>query len=360
MADIDIELKQLSDQNIFLSYRSRDEPEVHGLSVLLSNLGNRITKMGEFPAGRWADHIYDSLEKTDTLLIYLSRAPETSRLRAVAGAVGRGFKKAFKVLTRRPKEPEDWIREEFEYFSKLKGDQRKVVVYAEKDAVQPDYLQGQQMHFYVSQLTEIRQKWNQLKDDEVSSDDARRIIMDDLKTYGVNLDPKSDAAIFDLFGVHGISSALRYLWFRIRQPIAYAPLVAVILLALGMMFALGKATTRNWIPVPGITQTDIALNQSARQACQAIDKVCVSVSQVEAFSGNAAASEFFGYATPTCDSRLIESSVCPITFGKDHELTGVVYQKSNRSESDVSLTTGRFCTNRVPFPQANCVDPLGD
>lgn len=360
MSEMDIALSALSNQKIFLSYRSRDEPEVHGLSVLLTNLGSHVTKMGDFPAGRWADYIYDSLEASDTLLIYLSRGPDASRLRRAAATVARGFGKAFKALTRRPKEPEDWIREEFEHFRALDGDDRKIVIYAEKDAERPDYLKDQQMHFYVSQLTEIREKWNQLKQDKVSADDARRIIIDDLKSHGVNLDPKSSAAIFDMFGVQGLRSALRYIWFSIRQPIAYAPLVAVALLAMALMFQAGKSTNVDRIAVPGITPANIALNQSAQQACQAIGKVCVSVSQVRAFLGNATDRDFYGYATPTCESRLVRSSICPNGFGTDYELTNVIYQKSSASETSASVANGRFCTQEVPFPQVNCVDPLGE
>ncbi len=356
----DIELKELTNQSIFLSYRSRDEPEVHGLSVLLKNLGNRVTKMTEFPAGQWADHIYKSLETTDTLLIYLSHTPEQSRLRKLASSLGKGLVKTLKALTRRPRDPDDWMEAEFAHFKKLHGDQRKVVIYAEKDAQQPPYLSGQQMHFYASQLTEIRQKWNQLRKDKVSKTDARRIVVEELRQHGVNLGHGAEDAVLDMFGVHGVHSGLRYAWYRCKWGLAFLPLVVVLLVAMGSMFSLGRAGIEDRITTPGTTQINIGLNQSGRLACQNKGMVCVSVSQVTARVGTVQESKFYGYATPTCESRLIKSTVCPSTFGFDYELSGVFYQKSAITESPlVNLGQSRFCTGTVPFPNANCVSALG-
>lgn len=357
----DIELKELTNQNIFLSYKSRDEPEVHGLTVLLKNLGNKVTKMGEFPAGQWANHIYKSLETADTLLIYLSHAPEPAKLQKLFKAVGKTLLKTLQALTRRPKEPDDWMEEEFSYFKKLHGDQRKIIIYAEKDALQPAYLSGYQMHFYVSQLTEIREKWNQLKKDKVNRSDARRIVVQELKQHGVNLGREVEDKVLDMFGVHSLRSGVRYVWYRCKGAITFIPLVAVILLAMGAMFSLGRVGMENRVISPNTTQVDIGLNQSGRIACQNIGMVCVSVSQIRAEYGNNADSKFYGYATPTCESRLIKSSVCPRTFGSDYELSGVFYQRSVDTETpNVNLGRDRLCTDTVPFPNANCVLALGE
>ena len=172
MSGNDLKLKNLTGRNIFLSFRGRDEPQVFGLKTLLVNLGNTVTKMGEFPAGRWSPHIYKSLSEADTLLMYISRGPEQTAWRRAFKAAKSALQKSWNTLLRRPERPADWMKEEYDYFREAHGKDAEIIVYAEEDAVKPDYLRDQQFHFYVSQLTEIRQKWAQLKKDGVDHAEA--------------------------------------------------------------------------------------------------------------------------------------------------------------------------------------------
>lgn len=357
----DFEITDLTNQSIFLSYRSRNEPEVHGLSILLKNLGSKVTKMGEFPPGRWNNYIDKELEASDVLLIYLSREPRDNALRRLVSALLLALKRLFNWLLRRSDEPDNWMREEFERFKKFHGEDRKVVIYAEQDVDKPEYLKGQQMHFYVSQLTALRQKWNKMKADNVTTEDAKRIILAELKEHGVDLSDGAVDQAFDMFGVHNWRSSVRYMWYRAKYTLVFVPLMSLLVLLSGTTYFAGQANTRKVIPVPGVTRVDINLNQSGRTACQKIDMVCVSVAQTEASYGNKSSDKFYGYATPTCESRLVRSTECPRTYGHDYEMTSVFYSKSSRNETPtVNLGREAICWRTDVYQSANCVAPLGD
>ena len=356
----DIPLEKLKGRRIFISFRRRDEPQVAGLATLLKNIGNDVTQMGDFPAGRWSQFIYKSLSSADTLLVYLTRAPELSRLGRAAERIGAIWRKLTGLVRRGPAAPADWMREECNYFRQVHGPDGEVIVFAEEDADKPDYLREQQFHFYVSQLTGIRQKWTQMRKDNVASGEARRIILADLKALGVDLDDRAASVVLDMFGVYGLRSAARYIWARSRLPLTFAPFAGGLALLGVAGFEAGQRTADQPVLVPEHFQATIGLGENGRTACAKQDMVCVSVSQHRVVSGRADDNRFYGYATPTCESRLKESNFCR-SLGWDYVLDGVFYQQSVANESgDIFPEQGNdYCWPRPSYQFANCVAPLG-
>lgn len=358
----DVELNKLTGRTIFLSYRARDEPQVHGLRVLLGCLGNSVTKMGEFPPGRWAPHIYQSLANSDTLLIYLSKEPSKSRVRDSFEDFVRKLRRFWNdVLLRRTAPPEDWMREEFEHFRKLHGESRDIIVYAEADAERPSHLRDFQVHYFVTKLTEIRKKWNELRSQRISKREAKRIVLADLRENGITLDDNSKEIFFDLFGINGLRSAARYLWAHIYTTFSkiyvFGLTIAVLALAAGMGFSVPRYT----ISVPDVTQVPIGLNQTGSLACGGEGLVCVSASQTRADVGRVNQNEFYGYVTPTCESRVQETTECRPNWQMDYRLTNVVSRRSTSTASKTSiLGTTYMCLSEPSYRFANCVDPLGD
>jgi hypothetical protein len=356
----EVRLRELSGRQIFLSYRSRDEPQVQGLRVLLGCLGNGVTKMGEFPPGRWGPHIYQRLAISDILLIYLSREPERPRFRVVLENAFRKLKRFWlEVILRRTAAPEDWMREEFEHFRKLHGDSRNIIVYAEADAKRPSYLREYQVHYFATQLTNLRETWNKLRLQGIGRREAKRIMLNDLSKLGIRLGDNSKDVLFDMFGVTGLRSAGRYLWTQAYTTFSklyiFGITSAVILLVAGV----GYSVPRISIPVPGITQVPIIYAQNGTMACERQNLVCVSVSQTSVSAGGVDGREFYGYTTPTCDSRIRRTTECR-EWQTNYAMTGVKLVKSRTSSVRDRVDDGLLCLSEPRYESANCVDPLGN
>ena len=305
-------------RKIFLSFRSRDEPQVAGIKTLLSNLGNAVVRMGEFPSGTWRTYIYKSIAEADTLLIYLSKEPERSYLsRLLRPLVQRLAPLATRVapfLTRlqawlvklgwRRDDPADWMKEEFDHFLQTHPGSENVIIYAEEDAERPAHLADYQIHSFASDLTEIRRKWRQLLKDGVKRAEARQIILRDLKAKGVHLDAGASDVFFDTFGIHGIRSRLRYAKTAGFRMMAQAQFYVVGAVVVGLAYLAGLGLQDRTITNPEITQLPITVGQTGRSTCLAQKLVCASVSQTYVYSGSSKDNTLYGYTTPNCDSRL--------------------------------------------------------
>lgn len=364
-------------RKIFLSFRSRDEPQVAGIKTLLSNLGNAVVRMGEFPSGTWRTYIYKSIAEADTLLIYLSKEPERSYLSRLLHPLAKRLTplavRAAPFLTRfhallvklgwRRDDPADWMKEEFDHFLQTHPGSDNVIIYAEEDAERPAHLAEYQIHSFASDLTEIRRKWQQLLKDGVKRAEARQIILRDLKAKGIHLDAGASDVFFDTFGIHGIRSRLRYAKTASFRMMAQTQFYVVGAVVVGLAYLAGLGLKDRSIPNPEITQLPITVGQTGRSTCLAQKLVCTSVSQTYVYSGGRKDETFYGYTTPNCDSRLRRTtrSDCKNSWGSDYELTDIVLVKSGRSPSPEDFRSYDYmCHSQDTYEFANCVDPLGE
>lgn len=367
--------ERLHDRKIFLSFRSRDDHQVAGLTTLLNSLGNSVIQMGEFPSGRWKKTIYKSVAEADTLLVFLSRDPEPGWPRRMVDAM---IKPLAPMLERvrnffiergfLNEAPIDWMKEEFNHFIITHPEKQDVVIYKEEDAVLPEHLSDFQAHPFSSDLTKIRQKWHQLLKDGVPRAKAREIVIEDLKVRGIKLESRAEAQFFDTFGVVGIASATRWIKLRMRrmwQQSSRGATILFILLALPYLaFHVGWSSHDARIPEPTLTQIAIEVGQSGNLACSKANLVCVSVSQSQVrFKNDDGSSSGYGYFTPSCTSKMQRAyesqDQCKTEWGNSYKITDVYLEKHPESNLPFTRTGVEFvCQPESTYRHANCANPI--
>lgn len=102
----------------------------------------------------------------------------------------------------------------------------------------------------------------------------------------------------------------------------------------------------------------IQAGKTASEVCYEKKKSCIGVTTAELHDDEG---EFYGFATPSCDSQIIEEEKCEKDFGTKYAINDVVLKKSPNSDSDRELGGDYFCISsddgkKGIYKYANCVD----
>ncbi|MEM7544092.1 MAG: hypothetical protein AAF367_01005 [Pseudomonadota bacterium] len=350
------DLSSIAGKSVFISLRDEDIPHVKGIEKLLKSLGTTIYWMGDFRKGEWRKQIYDHLENSDCLLIYISYQKEKSKYARILSEIFRKIRT--KIFLREDEDPDDWIKHEYEVFTRKKGT-GDVIVYLEAGAQNPGFLSEQQFHRFSNALSDIRDKWEELKDRKISKGEARKAVLAMLREKGIDLGQADE--FFDVFGVHSLTSLWRFFMFRLRAALMWVPVAATVAAIALFGFIAGDLTAAPpKVMEPKVTQAALTFGQNGRLACQKQGMACVSVSQTHTDFGTLRDNARYGYVTPTCESTIRRSHSCKTTWDNDYEITGVYYLKSKHSNIPTTLSKSSMCLAQPEYQFANCVPALGD